>query len=77
MANPEDVGTFDLWITDRIQFSIAKPKTSDTGDFDRWITDRIPFETYQIAVAVLDERLVSKILQPKRNIQIPIRQLNL
>lgn len=53
MANPEDVGTFDLWITGRVQFGSTRPKADDTGDFDRWITDRISFETYQVAADTL------------------------
>jgi len=46
MANPADQGTFDYWITDRISFIVAPPKSGNTGDFDKWITDRIQFHEY-------------------------------
>lgn len=46
MANPADVGTFDVWITDRLAFQTVKPKTGDTGDFDSWITDRLYWHDY-------------------------------
>lgn len=32
---------FDLWITDRIPFTIVEPASGSTGDFDLWIADRI------------------------------------
>ena len=51
MANPQDPGTFDFWITDRILFQDAPPKSGDTGDFDRWITDRIYWRNYVGVVA--------------------------
>ena len=53
MANPADTGTFDIWITNRISFKTAPPKTGSTGDFERWITDRIYWEDYVEAAAVV------------------------
>lgn len=32
---------FDLWITNRISFTIVEPASGSTGDFDTWITNRI------------------------------------
>jgi hypothetical protein len=46
MANPQDQGSFDYWITDRIPFTVAPPKSDDTGDFEKWITDRIYWWEY-------------------------------
>lgn len=51
MPNPADPGTFDIWITDRIAFATAPPKSDDTGDFDTWITDRIAWEDFVAAAA--------------------------
>ncbi len=41
-----DQGTFDLWITDRLTFSVMPPLADETGDFDRWLTDRLAFGDY-------------------------------
>lgn len=46
MANPQNTGTFDFWLTDRLTFATPPPKTGDTGTFDAWITDRLYFEDY-------------------------------
>lgn len=46
MANPADVGTFDVWISDRLAFQTLKPKSGDTGDFDSWISDRLYWHDY-------------------------------
>lgn len=51
MANPQDQGTFDYWITDRISFTVARPKSGDTGDFENWITDRIYWWEYAESAA--------------------------
>ena len=53
MANPEDPGEFELWITDRIGFQNIPPLSGDTGDFESWITDRIYFEDYVEAEAAI------------------------
>ena len=45
MANPQDTGTFDGWITDRLYFGTLQPPSGDTGTFDQWITDRLYFDT--------------------------------
>jgi hypothetical protein len=50
VANPKDSGTFDYWVTDRIAFDTAVPKSGDTGDYEKWYTDRIRFQTYVEAV---------------------------
>ena len=53
MANPQDPGTFEFWITDRITFQAIPPKSGDTGDFEKWLWDRGYWEDYveQAAVA--------------------------
>lgn len=53
MANPQDPGTFDYWITDRITFQVARPKTGDTGDFEKWLTDRIYWHDYAETAAII------------------------
>lgn len=45
-SNPS---TFDIWITDRIDFDILPSKTGNTGDFENWITDRIYYATFSSA----------------------------
>lgn len=52
MANPQNPGTFDYWITDRLTFATLPPKTGDTGTFDQWLTDRVTFADYVEAAAV-------------------------
>ena len=47
MPNPQDDGTFEQWITDRIDFKTGKPRSGNTGDMEQWITDRIDFSEYQ------------------------------
>jgi hypothetical protein len=32
---------FDLWITNRISFTIVEPVDENTGDFDTWVTNRM------------------------------------
>jgi len=44
-------GSFEQWITDRIDFEEIHPKSGDTGDFEAWITDRIDFSTFVEAEA--------------------------
>lgn len=51
MANPQDTGTFDYWITDRITFQDTLPKSSDTGTFETWLWDRKTWATYVEAAA--------------------------
>lgn len=51
MANPQDTGTFDYWITDRLTFQDVPPKSGDTGDFENWIWDRGFWEDYVEATA--------------------------
>ena len=51
MANPADQGAFDLWITDRISFKVARPESGDTGTFDAPITDRLAWPEYAEAAA--------------------------
>ena len=46
MSNPQDPGTFDFWITNRLTFRTVVPKSGNTGDFEKWITDRIRFSDY-------------------------------
>jgi hypothetical protein len=48
MANPQDAGTFEDWVTDRIPFNIIPPRAAaqDTGTFEDWITDRMHFNVY-------------------------------
>lgn len=46
MANPQDPGTFENWITNRITFEDIPPKLGDTGDFEKWITNRIYWQDY-------------------------------
>lgn len=46
MANPQDPGTFEYFITDRITFQNVPPKSGDTGDLEKWFTDRMRFEDY-------------------------------
>lgn len=46
MANPQDTGTFDYWIADRIMFETIPPRAGNTGTFDGWLTDRIYFHDY-------------------------------
>ena len=43
----QDPSDFDIWITDRIGFSVYPGKSGNTGDFDNWITDRLDFGEYQ------------------------------
>lgn len=40
MANPQDPGEFDLWITGRMTFKTIPPKEGDTGDFEKWLLNR-------------------------------------
>jgi hypothetical protein len=51
MANPEDPGTFEYWITDRITFQDIPPLSGDTGDFESWLWDRQYWEDYVEAAA--------------------------
>lgn len=51
MANPQDPGTFDYWITDRLTFQGAPPRSGDTGDFEKWLWDREFWEDYVEAAA--------------------------
>ena len=44
----EDQGTFDLWITDRISFTIAG---GNTGDFEVEVTNRILWNEYAEAAS--------------------------
>jgi len=46
VANPKDTRSFDIWITDRVSFSIVTPESSTTGNFERPITDRINWWQY-------------------------------
>lgn len=46
MAEPADTGTFEQWITNRIDFETHHPATGGDGDFEQWITDRIDFAEY-------------------------------
>lgn len=48
MANPQDTGTFDRWITQRIYFRVGPPTTNfgTTGQFNSFITRRIHFPDY-------------------------------
>lgn len=46
MAEPQDTGLFDAWITDRIYFQVVPPRTGSTGEFESWITDRIYYRDY-------------------------------
>ena len=57
MANPQDPGTFDIWITNRLSFRTVVPKSGNTGDFEKWITDRIRFSDYVEAAAAAGETL--------------------
>lgn len=57
MANPENPGSFDFWVTDRIPHDPVVPKTGSTGDLDRWINAQYPYVT--IVKAVETEALVS------------------
>ena len=43
MANPQNSGVFNKWITNRIPFKILTPKTIETGLINTWVTSRIPF----------------------------------
>ena len=63
MANPQDSGTFENWITDRIGFVVVPPKSGDTGDFEKTITDRLFFVEYQEAAAVFVPELPKVIEQ--------------
>ena len=51
MANPQDTGTFEGTITDRIDFVDVAPKSGNTGDFEATITDRLDFMDYVKAAA--------------------------
>lgn len=46
MAEAQDTGLFDAWITDRIYFQVVPPRTGSTGEFESWITDRIYYRDY-------------------------------
>jgi len=46
MANPQDTGTFDYWLTGRISFATIPPRTGNTGTFDDWPADRVYFHDY-------------------------------
>lgn len=55
MAEPQDTGLFDGWITDRIYFQVVPPRTGSTGEFESWITDRIYYRDYVEAELVPPE----------------------
>lgn len=46
MPNPQDTGTFERWITDRIFFQDVPPRRGDTGDFEKWLWNREYWEDY-------------------------------
>lgn len=52
MPNPSDNGTFEQWITDRLDFTTGMPRVGDSGDMEQWITDRLDFAEYQEVTAV-------------------------
>lgn len=51
MANPQDPGKFEHWITDRRTFKTVPPKSGDTGDFEKWLGNREYWEDYVKAPA--------------------------
>ena len=51
MANPQNPGTFDSCLTDRIPLQTIAGKSGSTGDFDRWYTDRLAIDVYVEAAA--------------------------
>ena len=57
MSNPQDIGTFDRWLSDRLYFTdiAGKGTTRSTSLFDQWFTDRIYFQDIQSRTTEFDQ----------------------